>query len=191
MVGVGGIKVACGVAEGEGVLTRVAGWVGVGAGIVEVGITLIVTWAVRVRVPHVAVSIYVAVPAGETATLPGVATPPIPLSMLADSALLTNPQVSVADCPAVMVVGEALKNSMFGVPEQVAGVEAGTTRMLAFNVSPNKTPAGFLNRHTLLKLPRVAGAVIGTIRSAVVPVAVAGTGTGVAAMTCPLKRTNW
>ncbi len=127
---------------------------------------------------------------GFTRMLPGVATPPMPLSILAASALLTRPQLSVADCPTVIVVGETLKNSIFGAPEQAAGGGPATTRMLTVSVSPNNMPAGSLNRHKLIKLPGVIGAVIGTLKSAVAPGAVGGTGMGVAAITCPFKRTN-
>jgi hypothetical protein len=50
--------------------------------------------------------------------LPGVITPPMPLSISAESASLTNPQLSVADSPGWMVVGDAVKLAMLGVPEQ-------------------------------------------------------------------------
>ncbi len=64
--------------------------------------------------------------AGLTDVLPGVATPPIPLSMIAASALLTNPQLKVEELPAVIVEGEMAKDAMFGVPEQ-AEAEVGWT----------------------------------------------------------------
>ncbi len=54
--------------------------------------------------------------------LPGVATPPIPLSIVAESALPTKPQLRVVDCPGLMVVADAVKEEMTGVPEQVEDV---------------------------------------------------------------------
>ncbi len=55
----------------------------------------------------------------------------MPLSMIAASAPLTNPQLSVAELPAVMVVGEMLKDAMLGVPTHAVvgaavGVASGT-----------------------------------------------------------------
>ncbi len=77
---------------GGGTSVAVAAEVGTGA-----GLTVIVTCAVRTCVPQRAVRVYVVVEVGRTVVLPGVATPPMSLSISALSALLTKPQVSVDD----------------------------------------------------------------------------------------------
>src|SRR3990172_3245068 len=118
--------------------------------------------------------------------LPGVATPPMLLSITADSALLTMPQLSVADCPAVSVVGEAVMDSMFGVPAQVVAAPF-AMRIVTFNVTPKNAPSRFRIRQKLLYVPGAVGAVIGTLKSTLRPGAVTGTPIGVVAVTCPLK----
>ncbi len=134
---------------------------------------------------------------GLTVLLPGVATPPMPLSITASCALLTNPQLNVVDCPAVIVVGEMLKEAMFGVPEQpsaAVGAGAGTadvTLILTKTVTPNGVLSGLCSRQKPVASPDVAGAVIGTSKSAVAPGAVLGTPiSGVAPMRSPLTNAN-
>ena len=56
---------------------------------------------------------------GETTTLPGVATPPIPLSISTASAFVTAPQVSDDVLAMVIVAGDAENEAMFGVPLHV------------------------------------------------------------------------
>ncbi len=90
---------------------------------------------------------------GLTVILPGVATPPMPLSICALSALLTNPQLKVVELPAVMLPGDAVKDAIFGAPEQVAagarvgaGAGGGTggamTLILTNRVPPKRLPPG-------------------------------------------------
>ena len=50
--------------------------------------------------PQCAVREYIVVCAGDTVVEPGVATPPMPWSISTESALVTIPQLNVADCPA-------------------------------------------------------------------------------------------
>ncbi len=150
-------------------------------------LTFRVTCAVAVVDPQFAVSVYVVVVVGLTVVLPGVGTPPIPLSMTAAWALLTKPQLSVADSPDVMVSGETVKDAILGVPEQPragAGAGAGvkeTTLIFAHTVVPNGVPSGLCSRQKPCADPGVAGAVIGTSKSAVAPGAVFGTPMGVSA----------
>ncbi len=128
---------------------------------------------------------------GLTVVLPGVATPPMPLSMIAASALLTNPQLRVAELPSVIVDGEIEKEAMFGVPEQVdaatvgAGVRLGagagarlTALIFTHTVTPKYVPLGLRNRQKPVYAPGVEGAVIGTSKSTVAPGTVCGTTIG-------------
>lgn len=128
---------------------------------------------------------------GLTVVLPGVATPPIPLSITAASALLTNPQLSVTDCPAEIVLGETLKDAIFGVPEQpTAGANVGAgaganvgagagardmALILTQTVTPNRVPSGLRNCQKPCAGPGAAGAVMGMSKSAVAPGGVFGT----------------
>lgn len=136
--------------------------------------TVIVTCAVRTLEPQVAVIVYVVVVAGLTVVLPGVATPPMPLSISALSAPITLPQLKIDDWPGLIVAGDALNDSMTGVKGQGLGVGPATL-ISTFNVVPKNTPLLLRNRHSPRCLPGVAGAVSATNRSAVAPGAVAGT----------------
>ena len=62
--------------------------------------------------------------AGETEIEPGVAIPPMPLSISAEPAFVTAPQFNVVELPAVIDVDVAVNEAMFGVPEQPAGAGA-------------------------------------------------------------------
>ncbi len=53
--------------------------------------------------------------------LPGVSTPPMLLSITAELALPTKPHSKVVELPGVIVVADAVKYSMVGLPEQVVG----------------------------------------------------------------------
>ena len=83
------------------------------------GVTLIVTEATAVKLPLLAVSVYVVVWAGATETLFPV-TVPTP-EILREVALLVD-QERVADCPATMEPGDAVKLEIEGL-----GVETGFT----------------------------------------------------------------
>jgi hypothetical protein len=166
----------------------------VAVGVTPAGITCTVTCAVRVVVPQIAVSVYVVVVAGFTVMLPGVATPPMSLSISAASAFATNPQLSVVVAPAGMITGAAVNDSMVGAPAQVDGgivvgakvgagagvptengVAMGITVILAQTVAPKDAPLALRRRQLLVYIPGVAGAVIGTVMSTVAPGAVFGT----------------
>ena len=58
---------------------------------------------------------------GETTRDPGVATAPMPGVISTESALLTAPQLSVAEPPAEMLEGKAVKDEIEGVPVQPVG----------------------------------------------------------------------
>ncbi len=79
---------------------------------------------------------------GVTTTEPGVATPPMPGSMLAEVALVTPPQLKVVELPAVIVEGEAVKDGILGVPEQAGGGPGLGTTMTTVMFVPKKTPFG-------------------------------------------------
>ena len=55
-------------------------------------------------------------------TVPGVPTPPTPLSISTPSALVTAPQLRVLVDPSVMEFGDAEKEAMVGEPEQADDV---------------------------------------------------------------------
>jgi len=71
--------------------------VGVEVGVAGALVTVTVVCRVWVFPPQRAVKVYVVVLAGETVREPGVATPPMPGSMLTESAFVTAPQLSVVD----------------------------------------------------------------------------------------------
>lgn len=81
-----------------------------------------VTVAVAVADPPVpvAVIVYVVVAVGETDFDPEVATAPMPLSIVTELAFVLD-HVNVDDCPAVMLVGLALRVTV-GAPEVVPTV---------------------------------------------------------------------
>ncbi len=79
-----------------------------------------VTCAVCVFDPHRAMRVYVVVAAGEMLWEPGVAIPPIPWSISAESALVTAPHCNVVDWPLTIVVAAAPKLAMPGAPLQLA-----------------------------------------------------------------------
>ncbi len=87
-----------------------------------------------------AVKTYTVVLLGDTLREPGAATPPIPLSISTESAFVTGPQLSVADPPALIVEGDALKDEITGVPLQPTGgggkvyVAVGTARGIGVKV---------------------------------------------------------
>ncbi len=105
----------------------------------------------------------------------------MPWSISTELAFVTAPQVKVVRPPTVMMVCEALNDEMTGAPLHVvdAGVLTGagaapSTLILTVTIVPNNPPRGLRNRHVPVCAPGVAGAVIGTSRSAVAPVAVLG-----------------
>ncbi len=51
---------------------------------------------------------------GLTFRFPGVGIPPIPLSMVAEVACVTAPQLSVVELPVVIVLGDALNDEITG-----------------------------------------------------------------------------
>jgi len=81
-----------------------------------IGRTVTVVCRVWVLLPQRAVNVYVVVVPGATTLEPGVLTPPIPGSIVTESALVTAPQLNVVEFPAVIEEGDALKDAMFGVP---------------------------------------------------------------------------
>ncbi len=83
--------------------------------------TVKVTCRVEELLPQRATSVYVVVLPGETAVEPGVATPPMLGWIVTLSALVTPPQLNVAEPPAVMVVGETENEAMFGKPVHPCG----------------------------------------------------------------------
>jgi hypothetical protein len=114
--GAGGPCVSGGVV---GVRVRVG--VNVGVMICAMGRTVTVVCRVWVLLPQRAVKVYVVVVPGATALEPGVVTPPIPGSMVTESAFVTAPQLSVVEFPITIDDGDALKDAMFGVPLQPDG----------------------------------------------------------------------
>ncbi len=74
-------------------------------------------------------------------------------------ALETKPQVSVTDCPAVIVVAEAANDAMLGVPlhpvggvvgvgvDVRTGVGAPGTLMFTVSVAPNNPAVALFMRH--------------------------------------------
>ena len=78
---------------------------------------------------------------GETVVNPGAGTPPMPLSISTESALLTAPQLNTEEPPALIVEGDALNDEMTGVPLHPAGgssvdvrVDVGVLRGIGVNV---------------------------------------------------------
>ena len=132
-----------GVAVGSvvGVIAVVGASVGAGDGL----LTVIVTCAILTFAPQTAVMVKVVVVPGVTVVLPGVATPPISLSISANCAPKTLPQLRVADCPAVIVVGDAVNDSMTGVNGQF-GAGLATLRFTV-SVGPKNAPLVALIRH--------------------------------------------
>lgn len=59
---------------------------------------------------------------GAIVAVPGVPTPPTPLSISTPSALVTAPQLRVLVEPSVMEFGEAEKEAIVGEPEQADAV---------------------------------------------------------------------
>ena len=71
---------------------------------------------VTLLLPHLAVSVYVVVEAGETFAEPGVATPPTSGFTSTASAFVTAPHCKVVELPAVIVVAVAPKEATTGAP---------------------------------------------------------------------------
>ena len=82
------------------------------------GLTVTRTWLVVVPPHPVANNVNVVELFNVTVREPGVGTPPMAGSMTALVAFVTGPQLSVVDCPAVIVCGLAVKNAMPGGPGQ-------------------------------------------------------------------------
>ena len=83
---------------------------------------------------------------------------------------MTAPQLKVADCPVVIVVGEAVNHSIAGVKGQLIGVLIGVgpgMLIATLRVVPKIAPPRFLMRQSAIWLPGVAGAVIAIDRSTV------------------------
>jgi hypothetical protein len=74
-------------------------------------------------VPQRAVNVYVIKVVGATVVVPGVATPPMPLSISTASALVTAPQFNVTSVPRATELGDALNDAMLGVPEHADAVD--------------------------------------------------------------------
>ncbi len=108
---------------GTRVIPDGGGWGGCGW---DAGLTATLTCRRVVPPQPVAVSVKVVVPPGLTFVEPGVPTPPMPGSMDALVAFDTAPQESVVDCPAVIVLGLALKDAITGGPGH-AGAGGGAT----------------------------------------------------------------
>ncbi len=62
---------------------------------------------------------------GDTIREPGVATPPIPLSISTESAFVTAPQLKVDEPPSKIDEGDAVNDEITGVPLQPTGGGAG------------------------------------------------------------------
>jgi hypothetical protein len=92
--------------------------VGVGVG---AGNTVTTVRAVADTPLQRAVSVSTVVTPGDTTTEPGVPTPPMPWSISTASAFVTAPQLKVAEPPAGIVEGEALKDEIMGVPAHPSG----------------------------------------------------------------------
>ena len=126
--------------------------------------------------------------------LPGVGTPPISLSISAFSAPMTAPHLKTVDCPAEILVEEALNDSMVGAAGQLLGVLTGVgpgTLMVTLSLVPKITPPLFRKRQSPLWVPGDCGAVIATDRSIVPPGAVVGTTNIVfVVMDSPFTKTN-
>jgi hypothetical protein len=145
-----------------------------------------------------AVIVYVVVDAGEILREPGVATPPMPLSISTESAFVTKPQDKLVELPAVMTVADVVKDAMCGVPVQpdgalvaVAGGGEPGTLIETSTVCPNGVPEPLRIRQRPEWPPGADGAFIGTEMSAVAPGVVGGTATIVLVdIASPLTKTN-
>ena len=108
--------------------------------------TTMVTCFLTVPPQPVAVSVYVLVVPGLTVLEPGVGTPPMSGSITALVALVTAPQLSVLDWPAVIVLGLAAKDAITGGPGHTGGWGGGgcawlTTTVTRFVVVPPQPTA--------------------------------------------------
>lgn len=91
--------------------------------------------------------------------------------------------------PALIVVGDAVNDVMFGAPTQPDDVP-GTT-IFTVTCPPKNVPFGARICQLPVDVPGVDGVVIGTLRSMVVPDAVAGTfTTAFVVIAVPLTKTN-
>ena len=79
-------------------------------------------WRVVEAVPQRAVNVYVIDVVGARVVVPGVATPPMPLSISTASALVTAPQFNVTGVPRVTELGDAVNDAMLGAPEHTDAV---------------------------------------------------------------------
>ena len=96
-----------------------------------------------------------------------------------------------------MIVCEAVKDEMTGVPLQAVGADVfvalacPSTLILTVTIVPNSTPLALRRRQVPLCAPGAVGAVIATNRSAVAPLAVFGTGIAlVVDIASPLAKTS-